>query len=394
MKHSINRIGALAFLLLLAVAFVAEICEVVQSDPDVEDGPTPAFRERVRKRLVGNLWQKDGLVTLNGGFVRLLGQRICNGVIRLNNGQLSWIFAMWRSEEEICGCPATNIVSFARLMKDRGRPFLYIQAPCSEDLGDHLRPYTDGCPSDNATAEGICGQMTAVGVDVLDLRPTFAATPEQATANFIRTDHHWTIDAAFAAFPMIAKALLRTMGRDADQSSDEILSASAWTRNEVKRCSLGSPGRRVGRLFAPLDDMSWYEPKFRTEMSCSIPSRGLERHGSFREALVVERFFSRKRRHKVMDWYNIYIGGNFPLVEHRNRQAPVKARILLIKDSFAIPIQAFLSTVFSDIDVIDLRHYKDEKLPDYVERTRPDAVAVLYSPTSLFNGKLMDFGLE
>lgn len=391
MKHLIDRIGALAFLLLLAVALVVEIREVVQSDSGVDD-PAPTFRERVQKRLVGNLWQKKRLVTLNGGFVRLLGQRICNEVIRLNNGQLDWIFAMWRSEDEIRNCPATNIVAFARLMKDRGRPFLYVQAPCSEDLGDHLRPYTDGHPSDNVTAERICGQLAAVGADVLDLRPVFAATPEQVTANFIRTDHHWTIDTAFAAFPMITKALLKSMGRGTDQSVDEILSASAWTRREMKRCSLGSPGRRVGTLFATLDDISWYEPKFKTEMSCSIPSRCLERHGSFREALIVEKLFSWKQRHKVVDWYNIYIGGNFPLVEHRNRQAPVKARILLVKDSFAIPIQAFLSTVFSDIDVIDLRYYEGEKLPDYIERTKPDAVVVLYAPTSLFNGKLMDFG--
>ena len=52
------------------------------------------------------------------------------------------------------------------------------------------------------------------------------------------------------------------------------------------------------------------------------------------------------------------------MVNHRNLSAHVKARILLLKDSYGLPIQAFLSTLFSEVDVLDLRRF-DEILEKY-----------------------------
>lgn len=70
-------------------------------------------------------------------------------------------------------------------------------------------------------------------------------------------------------------------------------------------------------------------------------------------------------------------------------------RVLLIKDSFMLPLEAFLSTEFTEVDVIDPRHYKASSLAEYVLWTRPDLVIQMNNVTALFNMNFFDkYGVD
>ena len=90
--------------------------------------------------------------------------------------------------------------------------------------------------------------------------------------------------------------------------------------------------------------------------------------------------------------YALYVGADFPLVTHRNQMSSVKARVLLFKDSYGLPMQAFFSTLFSEVDVLDLRYFDEMTAVEYIEGTRPDMVVVLYNPSSLCNPPCTNFG--
>ena len=82
-----------------------------------------------------------------------------------------------------------------------------------------------------------------------------------------------------------------------------------------------------------------------------------------------------------MSNYRVY-GSNYPLVCYRNGSAPNAFRALVIGDSFSIPVKAFMSTAFTEVDSIDPRYYTASSIRRYVTWTKPDLVILIrYIPT-------------
>ena len=86
----------------------------------------------------------------------------------------------------------------------------------------------------------------------------------------------------------------------------------------------------------------------------------------------------------VTDAYSaLYVGGIYPQTVHENPGAPLGVRVLLIGDSFARPVEAFLSVAARRLDVIDPRRTKrDFRLSEYVLQMKPDIVIQMINPSS------------
>lgn len=56
--------------------------------------------------------------------------------------------------------------------------------------------------------------------------------------------------------------------------------------------------------------------------------------------------------------------------------------MLLIKDSFSLPLAAFLSNVCSDVYLVDPRYYDDD-ITDLTNKLNTDFVFVTFSPPDL-----------
>ena len=75
-----------------------------------------------------------------------------------------------------------------------------------------------------------------------------------------------------------------------------------------------------------------------------------------------------------------------------NKDGVNHAKLLVIKDSFAIAMAPYMSFMFDDVDVIDMRYYKAGTLKEYIDKTKPDVVIMPYS-SSVFGSKgAFDFG--
>ena len=104
--------------------------------------------------------------------------------------------------------------------------------------------------------------------------------------------------------------------------------------------------------------------------------------GDFRRVNIREWFIENSDL-MVLDNYDRYVGGNYALTYHRNAQAENPQTLLLIKDSFSMPVECFLSTEFAAVDVLDPRSYDRMSVMDYVSLNRPDLVIMLSYETTM-----------
>lgn len=348
-----------------------------------------AFVAEIQQVYTENTAWKDPFVNLSGLFARATGQKICNETIRLNNGMLCFP----SEEKQYVYWVGDNLTSFAGWLAEKEVPFLYVQAPYKVDLEGTLLP--EGVEHfANADADDLLNYLAVNGVFTLDLRPAFSATAEQVERNFYRTDHHWTFETALRACPIILDQMDALLpGRALDTAN---VSFDRWEAHTLEDWFLGSLGKRVGVYYGGVDDLTYYTPKFETRISQAVMNHQTLTVGDFTQANMHMEYAQRR------DYFNdspycIYVGGDYPLVQHRNANAPNQMKVLLIKDSYSLPVQCYLSTVFSEVDVIDPRYFPAsiESVAEYVALNQPDFVLMLLNPVGgLGSEEYASFGAQ
>lgn len=374
---ALTKISAKTF---FAVVFLATL--VVFNPPLAKK----AMRAPVRT-LAEKMPFKRYFVELNGLAHRLTGRQFCNTVYRAPDGMLL-------SEYHGSGVMvsvAQNVAAFSQWLAARGVPYLYVQLPMKIDMDGTMMP---GCFVQNANvkADAILAALAGGGVKTLDLRADFTSTPEDVSRYFYKTDHHWNNDAVFKVFGILAPEIAREVGAD-PAALAPFVSADAWNREVWPQCFLGTKTRRTGRMFGGLDDLFVYTPRFKTNMSMTIPSTRINLSGDFRDT-VMWRLGKIHRGGKGAfrtDAYSLlYIGSTYGVARHENPDAPLKCRLMIIGDSFVRPLEAMLSTVVSDILVLDQRRFEpDETVAGFVESFKPALVLQMNNPSAFGSDMLV-----
>ncbi len=368
-----------AVMILNFPAFFAPVGRFSEGETDF-----PQFVQEMQAACTGQTREKTAFVNVNGLFSRVLGQRLCNNVIRLNNGMLTF-----PSYYQSIDPTASNLTEFNQFLTNKGIPFLYVQAPCKVDLEGKLVPSGMVYPS-NDNANQLLQLLEQNGVRTFDLRPALSATPEQVGENFFRTDHHWTCTAALNAFPMIVEQLAQLVP---EQSIDMTYTdPSQWEAHTYRNWFLGSQGKRVGVFYGGIDDITYYTPKFDTEMSCAVTmNHSWFYQGDFSDAVLRMEHIEQRALFRLSP-YCVYIGGDYPVVQHRNSSAPSKLKVLMIKDSFTLPMQAYFSTLFQEVHVVDPRHMTACSVSEYVTLLQPDLVVMMLNADMIGTADYTNFG--
>ena len=302
-------------------------------------------------------------------------------VVKLTDGTLTFV----NTEEKDVSEHGRAVARLARALEGREIPLLYVQAP-QKLQGDDPRLPEGVADHGDDYADQVLSVLAEQGVPALDLRETFAATGRDWSSFFFRTDHHWTPEAAFLAHQAISEVLEGTFGWDLpDRNTDP----AAFRRETLSDWFLGSQGKRVGSLYAGVDDFEVWTPAFQTDFTYSAPFYDMEREGPWEESLLFP------ERVEERDWfggnpYTLYAGGDYPMgriVDHENEDGP---RIMLLRDSYACVLTPFLALDCSELITIDLRYFQDDLLT-YVDWLEPDLVMVMYTSGSAALEELFHF---
>lgn len=345
------------------------------------------FLEEAEPGLNALLDREHTFIELYGGIQQLTGRRMVEDVdpqytvVRLDDHSLT--FANPDGQAEDVTVRAEEMVEFARLVEEEyDIPLLYVQAPSKTDVS----PLPDGVEdAAGREADQFLALLEKYDVATLDLRPVFRKAADSGDYAedplFFTTDHHWTPTGAFLGYRTLCERLAKDYRFKIDKKLTDPDSFHRYTFEDI---FLGSQGRRVGSLYAGLDDLDLWSPTFPTDFTYTVPIVGIEREGPFIISLLFPERLAQQGYYDTNP-YTIYSGDDYLLARAVNRNNPQGKRILILRDSFGCALTPFLSLISSECMAIDPRNFNgnQETMMEYLDWLEPDILIVMNTTGSI-----------
>lgn len=171
---------------------------------------------------------------------------------------------------------------------------------------------------------------------------------------YYRTDHHWTVKGAYYGYRLYG----------------ESMGFKPWEEERFVKETVTSDffGTIESKVKVPMksDDISLYLPK--EPQTNRVFYDGLPKEYNTlynREAL------------NGKDKYSVFLDGNHGWTKIVNDKAPLKRRLLIVKDSYAHSFAPFVVNHFEEVHMIDLRYF-NMKPSDFIRSQGITDVLVLY----------------
>ena len=382
----IRMLIAVCFLLVIAAAGLINWRLVAKPVQDFMAGSSQfhEITENIEKEYQsGDFFPRQVMINLNGLAARIAGFRHYNGVVLLSGNTLAGELIPNRDTDSWF----RGIAELSQSLKKHNIPFLYIQAPykIAYDRSNLPAGLTD---YGNQIADRLLHALQHENVNTLDLRKWISEDANQVETYFYKTDNHWNTDGTFVAFTQMISWIQEHIYPDLNV---EYADRSLWEHHVLSNPFLGNLGKRVGQYYAGTDAPEWVLPRFTTYMSASMPGSRLFYSGSFRNAnLQMEHATSGELF--TNDEYDMFMGGDYPEIVHKNSEAPNRLKVLIVKDSFMRPLEGLLSTMFTELTTLDLNRYDEMTLYEYIALNRPDIVLMMVSPAEIGSAAVDRFG--
>lgn len=199
------------------------------------------------------------------------------------------------------------------------------------------------------------GALREKGIPVIDMQKTFDALgkPEEF---YSRVDHHYTFYGAYAAYRQIMDTL-RADGWELPVLMEEDLDFRVLPNPYI-----GSRSRKIYHLWAGGE-----QPVIGVQKDPVPFARWDNGQPSDKPLYITYEDPSQPTT------YNLYMGGDFgETVLETNR--PELPNALIFGDSFTNAMEPLLYTAFNETRTLDLRHYQEKSLGDYISDYQPDIV--------------------
>lgn len=229
----------------------------------------------------------------------------------------------------------------------------------------------------NEGADEFLRKLSEDKIDYLDLREDILQSGIEPSDLFFDTDHHWTPRTAFWGFTQVVSFLNERYGLVLDEGYTDL---NQYEQISYPQSFLGSLGKRTGYGYAGMDDFIVIKPMFETNLTYTWDGNTVT--ATFDETVLQTHWLSEDLGIEA-DHYMVYLGGNYGEVRIKNNLYGNGPKILMIKDSFMLPLAAFLSTTVGEMKLIDLRYYEGGSLYELVPMYQPDIVLVSVSPSNL-----------
>lgn len=345
------------------------------------------FLEEAEPGLNALLDREHTFIELYGGIQQLTGRRMVEDVdpqytvVRLDDHSLT--FANPDGQAEDVTVRAEEMVEFARLVEEEyDIPLLYVQAPSKTDVSPLPNGVEDAAGRE---ADQFLALLEKYDVATLDLRPVFRKAADSGEYDedplFFTTDHHWTPTGAFLGYRTLCERLAKDYRFKIDKKLTDPDSFHRYTFEDI---FLGSQGRRVGSLYAGLDDLDLWSPTVPTDFTYTVPIVGIEREGPFIISLLFPERLAQQGYYDTNP-YTIYSGDDYLLARAVNRNNPQGKRILILRDSFGCALTPFLSLISSECMAIDPRNFNgnQETMMEYLDWLEPDILIVMNTTGSI-----------
>ena len=322
----------------------------------------------------------DKLLDLNSVKENLLGTRVIiksdTTVVKAESGSLI-IPSPPKKKEEIAEVVA-RIAQLKEFAEENGAKFLYCAAPVKamyeKEPANVLNASSD-------SMDTFLADLQEEGIPYIDFREMFEKSNIDSKDIFYYTDHHWTVRSGLLAAQNICEKLNKLYGFKYDKRYTDIQNYKVTL---LDNWFLGSYGKKVGRFFSwkGADDFEVIVPDFETNMTEERPYINEFRIGPFENTVMFPEKL--EKNYYGQNTYAAYSGGDFHLQIMRNNMIKDGKKMLLIRDSYSCVVAPFLSLQTKELSVCDMREADYIEgiridLKDYIIKTKPDYVIVLYT---------------
>ena len=365
-------LGLLAALLVLGLALPdSDFSETenrnLQTAPELTlssfvDG---SFQSEFQTYVEDQFPARDLWVTVKSTVATLAGRVENNGVYRCSDGTM--ILGFVEPEEDTA---AEAVVEFVQAHEDLD--VYTMVAPTAAGINKDKLPSQVVMPDQRSYLEGVNARFEEAGAKVVDLWNAFEAKKDAGL--YYRTDHHWTTYGAQLAYSNLASAL----GIDTTSKRyNDLVMTDSFS---------GSLSAEGGYLTAGTEELHVYL-RSDQEIPCVVTyvSEGSKSASPYVSSALDKR-----------DAYQVFFGGNHPLVQIDCYAENSKGTLLIVKDSYANCLIPFLIGDYERIIVVDPRYYTGD-LESLLSSNSVDDVLFLYNATTFAQDtslkRLVDAGL-
>lgn len=322
-----------------------------------------SFDDDMEEYLTDQFALRDIMVTAASDIKRFAGLREINGVYLGRDGYL-----ITRTlNEDISEVRAEkNIKALSDYFEGCGIEAENITVMPVPDAGIVLRSrLPDGAAEFDAEKYMKMLSEGLSGCRLIDLRPVLKELDDGSIQVFYRTDHHWTSDAASAAFEIFSASAHGSRAADTAEPELETFSTSFH----------GSLYSKVLCTGIGYDTIKG--PSEEDIGAVTVSIMGREEAAETKSSCYDFSFLDKK------DKYSMFFGGNYGYVRLKT-ESEKNRRALVIKDSFANAFVPFMTNDFEEIDMIDLRYFTGDACSLIKERGITD-ILVLYELSNILS---------
>ncbi|GAB6562409.1 secondary cell wall polysaccharide O-acetyltransferase PatB1 [Bacillus mobilis] len=207
-------------------------------------------------------------------------------------------------------------------------------------------------------------------------------TNEEIQDMYFKTDHHWNMDGAFVGYQYI----MNSIGQQSSIYKGKEIKKEDYTRTCAQNKHLvGSFNNQLYQLIdATGEKLCYYTPKDGFNFT-SVTAKDVTGtvHQNLDSIYGVE-------KQKETTSYAGYYTDDYPEIVFENNNAPNEVRALVLKDSFANAIVPHLAQSFKHTSILDLRHYHEKDVYQYIKDNNINMVLFVYSDSNL-SGDMFKF---
>lgn len=256
---------------------------------------------------------------------------------------------------------ADNLKHINDTITENGGYFCYVAVPCqSVSLAEDYPWYLDSQEQLNRRkAEALALAMNERDVPFLNVEAALSQAGGSAQYASL-VDNHYSMEGAFETYRLIMEKVSRET-----ELEFPVLSAADLTLEALPNSYMGSRERKLLNMAQRDEQLSIFTPK--NEIPYTRSDDG-ERSPSF----VYE--LPSSDADEVT--YNLYMGGDIAqtVIDTGRDELP---SILIYGDSFTNPVECIAYLSFDEMHSLDLRHYHEMSLEDYICQLQPEVVVCI-----------------
>ena len=342
------------------------------------------YIKAIQKTVNDNVFAKQLFIENFGLFQKILQKDEVSNFYAIKDEQGKFHLTKFINNVSTMEKQSNGTIQLKQALDKVGTKLIYVMAP-----NKHIEGYTTfekGLPqiTCNQDADIFLDTIKNYGVDYIDLRKNIKNSNLEYDKLFYNIDHHWTTNTGFWAFGEIVQHIKNKYNHNLDPQFF-YTNIDNYNITTYKNSFSGVVGRKTGVLYTGYEDFNLIYPKFPTNYNYTVSSENIIiENQPFENSLININKLNEKANllSPPPDRYDCLLWGNKSFAQIENLNLPDGPKVLIIKDSFALPTTAYLSTVCSKIDVIDPRMFH-ENIVEFSVTNQYDYVIILFTAGNL-----------